>query len=64
MNALIDTAGIAELLSVTRAHATDVLTKQPDFPAPVINRSRRMRKWAREAVMAWAAQPRRRANAA
>ena len=51
----IDTQDIAEMLGVTRAHATDVVVKQADFPAPVINRSRRIRRWAREAVQTWAA---------
>ncbi len=50
----VDTKDIAELLGVTRAHVTDVLTKRPDFPAPRINRSQKMRRWDRWAVEAWA----------
>lgn len=55
MSDLIDTAGIAELLGTSRKHVTDRVTKQPDFPPPVVNRSQRLRRWAREQVMQWAA---------
>lgn len=51
---LIDTAGIAELLGVTRAHVTDRLTKQMDFPKPFINRSQKLRRWKQDDVFAWA----------
>jgi hypothetical protein len=54
MSALIDTGQIAELLGVTRQHVTNRLTKRPDFPAPCVNRSRRMRKWKEADVWAWA----------
>lgn len=54
MSDTLDTKDIADVLGVTRAYATDVLVKRPDFPPPVINRSRRIRRWAREAVQAWA----------
>lgn len=53
MSALIDTGQIAELLGVTRQHVTNRLTKRPDFPAPVLNRSRRLRKWKEADVWAW-----------
>lgn len=50
----IDTEGVAKMLGCTRRYATDVVTKEPWFPAPKINLSRRMRRWAeadvREAV--------------
>lgn len=55
MNETWDTFDIAEYLGVTRAHVTDKLTKQDDFPAPVINRSRRNRRWSRVSVECWAA---------
>lgn len=58
MSPTLDTQDIAELLGLTRPYVTDVLVKKPDFPPPVINRSRRIRRWAEEAVMAWAAQSR------
>lgn len=48
---LIDTAEIARMLGVTRQHATDKLTKHPDFPKPAVNLSRRLRKWRREDVL-------------
>jgi predicted DNA-binding transcriptional regulator AlpA len=56
MTALITTAQIAELLSVSREHVTDRLVKRPDFPKPRQNASRRMRKWAEAEVIAWASK--------
>lgn len=53
-NDLIDTAGIAALLGVTRAYATDRITKRADFPAPVIDVSERTRRWNRDDVLRWA----------
>lgn len=55
MNETIDTEGIAKILGCSREYATDRLVKKPDFPAPVVNRSRRMRRWAKDAVERWAA---------
>lgn len=52
----IDTAGIAQMLGRTRPYVTDRLTKQPGFPSPVINRSRRLRRWLVRDVEAWAAK--------
>ncbi len=49
----LDTAGIAALLGVTREHATDRITKRPDFPKPYINVSRRLRFWRASDVHAW-----------
>lgn len=54
MSDKFDTADIAEYLGVSRPHVTDVLVKQPGFPAPVINRSARMRRWLASDIMAWA----------
>ena len=51
--ARLDTAGIAEMLGVTREHVTDRITKRPDFPKPFINVSRRLRYWRTSDVMAW-----------
>ena len=53
----IDTAGIAGLLGVTRPYVTDVLVKQAGFPTPVVNRSRRMRRWLVSDVQTWASTP-------
>ena len=50
----IDTAGIAQLLGVCRRHVTERLTKQPDFPAPIINISQKTRRWSRSQVLEWA----------
>lgn len=55
---LIDTAGVAELLGVQRAHATNVLTKDAKFPKPVINLSQRLRRWRLEDVVSYASRPR------
>ena len=49
----LDTAGIADLLGVTRVHVTDRITKRPDFPKPFINVSRRLRYWRQSDVQAW-----------
>jgi predicted DNA-binding transcriptional regulator AlpA len=56
MNAqdLIDTKQIAQLLGVTRAHCVGRIIKRPDFPAPAINVSQRLRKWKRTDVLRWA----------
>jgi predicted DNA-binding transcriptional regulator AlpA len=51
---LIDTKQIAQLLGVTRAHCVGRIIKRPDFPAPTINVSQRLRKWKRADVLRWA----------
>jgi hypothetical protein len=53
MSALIDTGDIAEILGVRRDYVTDKLTKRPDFPAPAVNLSRRLRRWKLPDVMRW-----------
>jgi hypothetical protein len=55
MDDKLDTQQIAEFLRVTRQHVTNTLTKSPGFPAPVINRSRRLKFWRKEDVERWAA---------
>lgn len=50
----IDTAGIAAMLGLSREHVTDRLIKRPDFPRPVVNLSRRTRRWAERDVVAFA----------
>lgn len=47
---LVDTADIAEMLGVCRAHVTNRIVKRPDFPAPVINLSQKLKKWSAEEV--------------
>lgn len=49
-----DTQQIAAHLGVGRRYVTEELTKKPDFPKPVINRSQRIRRWAIAAVKQWA----------
>jgi len=53
-NDLIDTGGIAKMFGITRAWATDSITKQPGFPRPRINLSQRLRRWSRDDVTQWA----------
>lgn len=47
---------VAEFLGISRKHAREAVTTKPDFPAPVINASQRMRFWSAEDVKRWAAQ--------
>jgi predicted DNA-binding transcriptional regulator AlpA len=49
----VDTAGIAAMVGVKQRHATDVLTKAPDFPKPVINLSQRVKRWDQAEVLKW-----------
>lgn len=51
---LINYKGISQLLGVSIAHTRDRLTKRPDFPAPVVNVSRRIRSWRKSDVEKWA----------
>lgn len=51
----MDTADIAEYLRLERPYVTDRIVKQADFPAPIINRGPRLKRWRREDVMRWAA---------
>lgn len=50
---LIDSTAIAAMLGVTRAHAVARITKRPDFPAPAVNVSQKMRRWNLEDVQRW-----------
>lgn len=50
---LVDTQDIAQFLGVTRQWVTDSITKRPDFPKPVINISRKTRKWSLDEVFKW-----------
>lgn len=50
---LIDTQQIAKLLGVTRAHCVNRIVKRPDFPAPAVNISQRLRRWRRADVLKW-----------
>lgn len=49
----LNTADIAQLLGCTRAHATNRITKMPDFPAPIIDLSERMRWWSLASIQGW-----------
>jgi hypothetical protein len=50
-----DTADIADYLAVTREHVTAKIVRNPDFPAPIINRGPRLRRWQADDVRRWAA---------
>lgn len=50
---LLDTEGIAHMLSLSRTHVVGRITKRPDFPTPIINLSQRVRRWLRSDVEAW-----------
>jgi len=54
MDDKLDTQQIAEFLRLTRRYVTAEVVKSPGFPAPVINRSRRLKFWRREDVEKWA----------
>ena|GEM_PF-1605500 len=62
MSALLDTGQIAAMLGVTRAHVTDNLTKRPDFPAPVVNVSQKLRRWKESDIRQWLAREARKAQ--
>jgi hypothetical protein len=47
------TGDMAAAWALNREYVTDVLTKRHDFPKPVVNFSRRIRKWQRVAVEAY-----------
>ena len=51
---LVGTQDIAQYLGLSREWVTDNVTKRPDFPQPVINLSRKTRKWSWEDVIKWA----------
>lgn len=59
---VMNTAQIAAMLGVSRAHATDRITKRPDFPKPVLNLSSRVRGWSRAEVYKWAQKVTAKAN--
>ena len=50
---LIDTKAIAQMLGVTRAHCVGRIVKRPDFPAPAVNVSQRLKRWRKTEVMKW-----------
>ncbi len=49
----VSTAEIASLLGCSRQHVTDRLTKEPDFPVPVIDLSNKLRRWDERDVLLW-----------
>jgi predicted DNA-binding transcriptional regulator AlpA len=50
---LINTEDISQILGLSRAHVVGRITKRPDFPAPVVNHSQRIRRWLRSDVESW-----------
>lgn len=55
----VTTAEIATMAGCSRAHATDRLTKEPDCPRPVINRTQKLREWDRDAIAKFLSRRRR-----
>jgi hypothetical protein len=53
MKPTMTTADIAQLVGVTRRHATGQIVKRPGFPAPCINASQRLRAWPTKKVLAY-----------
>jgi len=60
----LDTAGIAELLGLSRVHVTDRIIKRVDFPKPFINVSSRTRYWRTSDVLAWCQKEKKRGGRA
>ena len=54
MSQLIDITEIADILKVRREYVRDRVVRRPDFPAPALTLSQRVRRWRREDVEAWA----------
>lgn len=50
---LMCTEDIARMLGLSRVHVVSRITKRPDFPAPIVNLSQRLRRWSRAEVEAW-----------
>lgn len=50
-----DTADIARYLGLKRDYVTDKVIKRDGFPAPVINRGPKLRRWLAQDVVRWAA---------
>lgn len=61
----MDTGAIADLIGLSREYVTKHTTKLPDFPAPVVNVNRKLRRWLRADVVAYfTAKPKRPGRAA
>lgn len=45
---------IAEILGVSRTHVVDRISKQPDFPKPIIRVSRQTVWWDERDIWEWA----------
>lgn len=59
----LDTAAIANMFGVARRTVTDRWSKQPDFPRPARNISRRSKWWRQDEIEAWASRGRNEAGA-
>lgn len=47
----LNTEEIARMLGVKQKTVTDKIVKQPGFPAPAVNLSQKLRRWAEDDVM-------------
>ena len=49
----IDSRDVANMLGLSRRYTVNHIVKRPDFPAPFINVSQRVRYWDRAQVLRW-----------
>lgn len=59
----LNTEEIARMLGVKQKTVTDKIVKQPGFPAPAVNLSQKLRRWAEDDVLAYLKAGRRSARA-
>lgn len=58
----LNTEEIARMLGVKQKTVTDKIVKQPGFPAPTVNLSQKLRRWAQDEVLAYLKSGRRSAR--
>ena len=58
----LNTEEIARMLGVKQKTVTDKIVKQPGFPAPAVNLSQKLRRWAQDDVMTYLKSGRRSAR--
>jgi predicted DNA-binding transcriptional regulator AlpA len=50
---LVGTLELSLMWQISRPYITNTVTKQPDFPKPALNLTRKTRRWLRVEVEAW-----------
>ncbi len=58
----LNTQEIAQLLGVKQKTVTDKIVKHPDFPTPTVDLSQKVRRWAKDEVLAYVKSARRSAR--